>query len=340
MFEAKMNQRTFKLGLLLSLLIHLGMVLSSFVLPKLFPPKSEKIELSYLSADDLKKLSELQKKPDVTKQIVEQSDKALNDELDPQAKFLSAHNQVVKKQTVSENHGEFKNRSQKQTQVESKAEKKTAQNQEKPSDPKAIQELAKKDLQKFMPQMNYEKMVADKMEQEKLFDQTRNSAAAANPALQQNQNSFASQASQASQTNDYLKDVDKGNETLLSTREFVYYTFYNRIRQQLNQYWGGKVREKLADMFKQGRSIASTDDRITKLLIVLDRKGILVKVQVLSNSGVRDLDEAAIDAFRAAAPFPNPPKGIVDADGMIKIRWDFILEASRSNLFATDIFWC
>ena len=66
MFEAKMNQRTFKLGLLLSLLIHLGMVLSSFVLPKLFPPKSEKIELSYLSADDLKKLSELQKKPDVT----------------------------------------------------------------------------------------------------------------------------------------------------------------------------------------------------------------------------------------------------------------------------------
>lgn len=333
-----MNQRTFKLGLMLSLLIHLGMVLSSFVLPKLFPPKSEKIELSYLSSEDLKKLSELQKKPDVTKQIVEQSDKALNDELDPQAKFLSAHNQVVKKQTVSENHGEFKNRSQKQTQVASDAKKKSVQNQDKPSDLKAIQELAKKDLQKFMPQMNYEKMVADKMEQEKVFDQTRNSAAAANPAQQQN--SFASQASQASQTNDYLKDVDKGNETLLSTREFVYYTFYNRIRQQLNQYWGGKVREKLADMFKQGRSIASTDDRITKLLIVLDRKGILVKVQVLSNSGVRDLDEAAIDAFRAAAPFPNPPKGIVDADGMIKIRWDFILEASRSNLFATDIFWC
>jgi protein TonB len=40
-----------------------------------------------------------------------------------------------------------------------------------------------------------------------------------------------------------------------------------------------------------------------------------------------DLDSAAVEAFRQAAPFPNPPKGMVEADGTIKIRWDFVLEA-------------
>jgi TonB family protein len=131
----------------------------------------------------------------------------------------------------------------------------------------------------------------------------------------------------ASQTNDYLKDVDKGAETLLSTREFVYYSFYARIRRQLNQHWGGKVREKLTKIFREGRTIASTDDKITKVLITLNRRGDLVRVQVLNDSGIRDLDEAAVEAFKEAAPFPNPPDGIVEPDGTIKIRWDFILEA-------------
>jgi protein TonB len=52
-----------------------------------------------------------------------------------------------------------------------------------------------------------------------------------------------------------------------------------------------------------------------------------MRVQVVGESGVKDLDDAAVEAFRAAEPFPNPPKGIVDADGTIKINWDFILEA-------------
>lgn len=81
-------------------------------------------------------------------------------------------------------------------------------------------------------------------------------------------------------------------------------------------------------MFKEGRNPASTgQDRVTKLMIVLNDKGTLVRVQVLMDSGVQDLDDAAIDAFRAAAPFPNPPKGIIEGDGTVKIRWDFVLES-------------
>jgi len=131
----------------------------------------------------------------------------------------------------------------------------------------------------------------------------------------------------ASSTNDYLKDIKPDMQTMLNTREFVYYTYYQRIRAQLRQYWEPSIREKVKRIFAQGRSIASTSDHITKVIIVLNQEGNLIKVQVVENSGVYDLDEAAVEAFKAAEPFPNPPKGMIEDDGTIKIRWDFILEA-------------
>lgn len=139
--------------------------------------------------------------------------------------------------------------------------------------------------------------------------------------------STPSNSATASQTQDYLKDRNYGVETILSTKEFKYYTYFNRVRKQLSQHWEPKVRDKLTKMFRQGRTIASNQDRTTKLLIVLDPRGVLVKVQLVSDSGVKDLDEAAMESFKSAAPFPNPPKGIIDPDGTVKIRWDFILES-------------
>ena len=61
-------------------------------------------------------------------------------------------------------------------------------------------------------------------------------------------------------------------------------------------------------MYKQGRQLASSEDKITRCLITLDKEGKLVKVQVIGNSGVQELDQAAVEAFKSAAPFPNPPK--------------------------------
>src|SRR5690606_20044794 len=130
-----------------------------------------------------------------------------------------------------------------------------------------------------------------------------------------------------SQSDDHLKQVKSGLQTLLSTREFVYYSYYKRIKDQIRQHWEPGVREKVKIIYKQGRNIASAKDRVTQLLVTLDRDGTLIRVDVLGPSGVIDLDAAAVEAFESAAPFPNPPDGIVEADGTIKIRWDFVLEA-------------
>jgi protein TonB len=190
----------------------------------------------------------------------------------------------------------------------------------------------KVDVRDFMPKLDIAKSVQERAQKEKEFDRDAEAinikkAQQAHQAQQNQMMTKPGQAGgQASQSLDYIKELDSGLETLLSTREFVFYTYYSRIRKQLNQYWGPKVREKLVTMYRQGRQIASSDDKITKCLITLDSIGNLARVQIIGNSGVRELDEAAVDAFKSAAPFPNPPKGIQDQDGNIKIRWDFVLE--------------
>src|SRR5262249_31648839 len=140
-------------------------------------------------------------------------------------------------------------------------------------------------------------------------------------------NDEAGEKGNPSQSDDYLKDVQTGMQTLLSTREFVYYTYYARIKESLRQHWEPTVREKVKIIYRQGRTIASAKDRVTQVLVTLNSQGELIRVEVLSQSGVEALDAAAVEAFKEAAPFPNPPKGMVEPDGTIKIRWDFVLEA-------------
>jgi protein TonB len=138
---------------------------------------------------------------------------------------------------------------------------------------------------------------------------------------------MGSGSDQSSTTNDSLENVKDDLITRLNTKEYKYFGYYNRIKNQLNQWWVPKVQQKFTKMMRQGRTIASEENKITKLVITLNDSGYLVNVQVLAESGVRDLDEAAIEAFRSAAPFPNPPKGMVDSDGNVKIRWDCVVES-------------
>ncbi len=285
------KHRLFKRSLIASLILHalmLIMVLFTQSEPK---PKTETVTIELIDPSESVTQN---KKPE---QIVEQ-DKAINDELSKDAKFLSQHNQTVKKQTVSKNHGEFKN------QTKNSVAAGQQQNQFSPQ--------ANKKLAKFVPKLDLQAGYKKQLVREQAMAKGQQGSA---------------QQTEVSQTRDYLKNVDEGLQTLLTTREFVYYSYYNRIRGQLAQHWEPLIKKKIMHIFKQGRTIASTDDKITKVMIILDPKGTLIGVQVLGASGLRDLDDAAVEAFRAAAPFPNPPAGIVEKDGTIKIRWDFILEA-------------
>ena len=127
-------------------------------------------------------------------------------------------------------------------------------------------------------------------------------------------------------TSDHLKDVSKGAQTLLNTKEFAYFSFYQRVRKQLEQYWEPGLRQRLKNMFARGRQLAADREHATRILVMMNGEGIITKIQVESTSGLLDLDQAAIEAFNRAGPFPNPPRGLVEADGNVKVEWEFVLK--------------
>ena len=65
--------------------------------------------------------------------------------------------------------------------------------------------------------------------------------------------------------------------------------------------------------------------RVTEVRVSLSTTGAVAKVVVTSPSGVGELDDEAVRAFRAAAPFPNPPEGLVK-DGQIVFAFSFFFE--------------
>jgi TonB family protein len=281
--------RTF---LALSLLVHvLFFALMSWQrLQTNIQPRKDQVEIVVLDPNDQQRL-----------QLIEQDEKRANDEVPEDAKYMGRHNQRVIKETKAAQHGDFRN---------SSGQGLNAKPQQKPptkARPKTPAPSATDDGGPSLAKLNPK------------FEMTH--------ADQYKEIPHAGSGGPASATNDHLKDVAVGIETMLNSREFVYYTYYQRIRSQIRQHWEPSIRAKVKNLFTQGRSIASTRDHITRVVIVLDKNGDLIKVNVVGTSGVGEIDDAATEAFRAAEPFPNPPKGIVDTDGTIKINWDFILEA-------------
>jgi len=314
----------FWIALGLSVLFHMG-IGGGLVLAPMKPLKrdSAKSTVELMSPEEMTAiLNAAGNAKSNAQQIVTSDEKRINDEKDEEAKFLSKFDQKVVRETRAMKAGKFTNEAGrgKAASAQPKIAAKPPQNTSEPKDTKkAAGEKAqiatfengdfpiapKTGLQAFNPSFRKLPVVPDPMAVEV----------------------SAGDGQEVSATDDHLKNVPTGLQTMLSTREFIYYSYYNRIKDKLRQHWEPKIKEKFERIVRQGRTIASEGDKITKVIIVLDERGTLIRVQVVSRSGVTDLDDAAVEAFRAAAPFPNPPKGIVEEDGTIKIRWDFVLEA-------------
>jgi len=292
--------------LLLSLFVHfLAVIIFTQSKMRPVPPQSTKVEVEYLSPDELTPPEEeavkAERSKDPVKNQVVEAQKRLNEEKDKDTRFLSEFDQKVLKQTRAERTGQFKN---------------TAEGGQP-------DEGTKDGEKKEKPELERSARKRDPGELPTLRELTPKFALNPGPKALEKTN-----PGDPSQTDDYLKDVQSGLQTLLSTREFIYFSYYNRIKEALRNHWEPNVREKVKIIYRKGRNIASAKDRVTQVMVVLDKKGELIRVEIIGRSGVESLDAAAVEAFKDAAPFPNPPQGMVEPDGTIKIRWDFVLEAS------------
>lgn len=124
---------------------------------------------------------------------------------------------------------------------------------------------------------------------------------------------------------DYVRGIQESDRTALNTKEFIYYGYFQRIRERLDRAWVPMLRKRVANIYKAGRHLASNAEHTTRVVVVLNVAGEITRVIVQNESGTRDLDQAAVDAFNQAGPFPNPPKGIANSQGLIEIPWEFVL---------------
>ncbi len=140
-----------------------------------------------------------------------------------------------------------------------------------------------------------------------------------------NENRAESNGRSISTTSDYLPDIPGGDLTHLNTIENKFYGYYHRIKQKLEGFWGRSVQEKAEILASEGRAIVS-DEHVTALRIVLSPEGEIIDVVILGSSGVKELDDAAIESFNEAGPFPNPPKDLI-VDGRVTIEWGFVVNS-------------
>ena len=138
----------------------------------------------------------------------------------------------------------------------------------------------------------------------------------------------------ANESLDYIKpklseifdeeNKDINFEKSLNKDEDKFYSYFQRIKIKLDNVWQLKVRDVVVGLLEENK-LSFGENKVTYLLITLDKNGSLVKVQHISSSGLVDLDQTAVNAFRLAEPFPNPPKDLIESDGFVRVKWKFIV---------------
>ncbi len=126
---------------------------------------------------------------------------------------------------------------------------------------------------------------------------------------------------------DHLEEIESADETALSAKRWVYASFFNRLKRQVAQNWEPQAVWRRSDPSGTAHGFKT---RITEVRVSLSPKGTLTKIVVTAPSGVSQLDEEAVRAFHAAAPFPNPPDGLVK-EGQITFAFSFYFEIGQAR---------
>ncbi|MAF92736.1 MAG: hypothetical protein CL674_15815 [Bdellovibrionaceae bacterium] len=123
-----------------------------------------------------------------------------------------------------------------------------------------------------------------------------------------------------------FEDIEYGNFTALNTNRNQFYSFYQRVNEQVRIRWVQNI-EKHIEQLKLGHPDKRFKSRewLSKLVIILNAKGEIVNSYIENSSGESKWDSAAIQAFQTAAPFVNPPEEMQADDGLIRLSYLFSL---------------
>jgi TonB family protein len=126
--------------------------------------------------------------------------------------------------------------------------------------------------------------------------------------------------------NDHIEGIDEGEGTFLNSREFKYATYFNRMKRGVSQHWHPMSEYRRRD---PSGNVYGQRSRRTVLSVTLNSKGDLAGVEVAQSSGLDFLDREAVDAFRRAQPFPNPPQGLIGEQQTFTFPFGFHVDFNR-----------
>ena len=305
--ETNIQRKSIQIALIISFALHLGVVVVKWQPEILATAKEVREKITRIKLVDPVKEDQrtvAKTKPVVTKRQIITTEKSELDLKPVPTRFLSENDQVVDRQTTTKRIGAFKEAGKGQKVGSETVQEKVAKAQ-------TVAKKAKVSLS-ALGQVKIPKSVALKKEETNL----------ASLGLQNGREGVAGFA----RNNDYIEDIPLGDMTKLNTVEYKYYGFYHRIKQRLEQHWGRTLQEKAQNIVKRGGRVPASMDKVTALSITLNSLGQIIDIELRSSSGVTEFDEAAIDSFNKAGPFPNPPKGMIK-NGMAKIEWGFVVKS-------------
>jgi TonB family protein len=131
---------------------------------------------------------------------------------------------------------------------------------------------------------------------------------------------------------DPTKQLQEGDRNLLNRRETRYWAFFDRVKRQIEREWSPQTEYRRRDPYG---NVYGVKDRWTTAEVVLNTNGSIRKLQIIKSSGLDFYDDEAIRALNAAAPFANPPEGMMDEQGLVRFTFGFYFEinSGRSGFF-------
>lgn len=126
-------------------------------------------------------------------------------------------------------------------------------------------------------------------------------------------------------TGEHLPQVMVGGFNALNTDYFTYYGFYSRINSNVRPHWESRIDEVIRNFQRVGHQALQKLPWVTHIEILLDSDGKYKEGVIHHSSGIEEFDEATRLAIKLGAPVPNPPKALVQEDGLVHLHYQFIV---------------
>jgi TonB family protein len=114
---------------------------------------------------------------------------------------------------------------------------------------------------------------------------------------------------------DHLEDIPFGEITQVNTHAYKYALFFNQLKRTLYFYWNPRAALLLSG--------SPARDLETRLLVRIEKNGVLRSVEVVKSCGYLRVDQAAVGAFQQATPIYNIPDGLCNSEGYLEMLWAF-----------------